>query len=75
MTLPSYLSDPDAILKEDSDKIEWRYSLPNYSAANLLFGTHKTTDHLSGSLEATVQNLVKNWEKGEDKNKPMNYRC
>jgi hypothetical protein len=64
MTLPSYLSDPDAVLKENSDKTKWRYGLPNYDAANRLFDTHKTTNHLAGSLEATVQNLIKNWEKG-----------
>ncbi len=62
--LPSYLSDPDAVLKDVSTDIKWRYGIPNYDKPNKLFQQHKTTNHSPGSLEDIVQNLVKNWEKG-----------
>jgi hypothetical protein len=63
-TLPSYLSDPDAVLKDLSTDIKWRNSLPNYDKANQLFQKHKSTNHKPGSIEDIVQNIVKNWEKG-----------
>jgi len=62
--LPSYVLDPDAVLKDISSDIKWRYSLPNYDKPNQLFQKHKSTNHTYGSLEDIVQNLVKNWEKG-----------
>ena len=62
--LPSYLTDPNAVIKGNCDHIKWRHSLPNYDKANLLFEKYKTTNHLHGSIEDIVQNLVKNWEKG-----------
>ena len=62
--LPSYLSDPNIVLNDVATDTKWRTSLPNYDKANKLFQQHKTTNHLPGSLEDIVQNLVKNWEKG-----------
>jgi hypothetical protein len=62
--LPSYLSDPNAVLKDVPSDVKWRDSLPNYDKPNQLFEQHKTTSHPPGSLEDIVQNLVKNWEKG-----------
>ena len=67
--LPSYLLDPNAVLKDESSDIKWRGSLPNYDKANQLFQNHKTANHPSGSLEDIVQNLVKNWEKGKSSNR------
>jgi len=64
MSLPSFCVDRDAVLKDPSNSIKWRYGIPNYTKANSLFEKHKTTDHQPGSLEFIVQNIVKNWEKG-----------
>jgi hypothetical protein len=63
-TLPPYLLDPDAVLKEMSSDMKWRNGLPNYDKANTLFQQQKSKNHPIGSLENLVQNLVKNWEKG-----------
>ncbi len=62
--LPSYLTDTNAVIKENCEDIKWRYSLTNYDKADLLFEKYKITNHQPGSIEHFVQNLVKNWEKG-----------
>jgi len=62
--LPSYVLDPNAVLKDVSVDIKWRNSLPNYDKANKLFENYKKSNHSPGSLEDIVQNLIKNWEKG-----------
>jgi hypothetical protein len=62
--LPPYAVDPDAVLKGQASNVLWRSDIPNYARAHALFNKFKTTDHKAGSLEAIVQNLVKNWEKG-----------
>lgn len=64
MTLPAYAQDQDAVLKNSSDDVQWRNGIPNYAKAQAFFEKYKTTNHQAGSLEAIVQNLVKNWEKG-----------
>jgi hypothetical protein len=64
MSLPSFCLDRDAVLKDQSGDIKWRNGIPNYSKANTLFDKHKSTDHQPGSLQFIVQNIVKNWEKG-----------
>jgi hypothetical protein len=64
MSLPSFCLDRDAVLKDQSSDIKWRNGIPNYSKANTLFDKHKSTDHQPGSLQFIVQNIVKNWEKG-----------
>lgn len=66
MSLPAYAQDPDAVLKNDSNDVKWRTGIPDYSKAHQLFAKHKTTNHKAGSLEDIVQNLVKNWEKGNE---------
>ena len=64
MSLPRFCLDKDAVLKDPSIDIKWRNGIPNYTKANLLFEKHKTTDHQPESLEFTVQNIIKHWEKG-----------
>jgi hypothetical protein len=64
MALPAYVSDSDAVLKNVSNDVKWRSGLPDYTKANTFFDKYKTTNHKAGSLEIIVQNLVKNWEKG-----------
>lgn len=64
MTLPSYCTDPDAVLKDHLNEIQWRSIRPDYSKANLLFHKCKRTNHPKDSVEYLVQSLVKNWEKG-----------
>lgn len=65
MSLPSFCLDQDAVLKDCPADMKWRNGLPNYKKVNALFDKHKTTTHPDGSLESIVQNIVKNWEKGE----------
>jgi hypothetical protein len=65
MSLPAYAQDQDAVLKNVSSDVQWRNGIPNYAKAKAFFTQYKTTDHKGGSLEEIVQNLVKNWEKGE----------
>ena len=64
MALPSFCLDRDAVLKDPPADTKWRHTVPDYTAANALFEKYKTTDHQPGSLQAIVQNIVKNWEKG-----------
>lgn len=64
MALPAYAVDQDAVLNGASKDVKWRHGLPNYSKTKILFDKQKTTNHKAGSLEDIVQNLVKNWEKG-----------
>ncbi|KAL4214542.1 hypothetical protein CU097_003970 [Rhizopus azygosporus] len=62
MTLPDFMTDPNAVLK-DKDH-QWRYGrVPDYSKVNKAFEEEKTMNHAEGSLEWLVSNLVKNWEK------------
>jgi hypothetical protein len=64
--LPSYATDCDAVLKDVPNDTQWRsHGVPNYTKVNMFFDKYKSTDHAPGSLEAIVQNVVKNWEKGE----------
>jgi len=46
----------------DDPKIVWRMGKPDYTAANYQFLKGKTQNHPAGSLEETVENLVKTWE-------------
>ncbi len=43
--LPSYLTDTNAVIKENCEHIKWRYSLPNYDKADILFEKYKITNH------------------------------
>jgi len=53
--------EPDRGDMEDPD-IEWRIEKPNYTKANYQYLKGKTQNHAEGSLEETVENLVKTWE-------------
>ncbi|KAK9791845.1 hypothetical protein WJX73_000514 [Symbiochloris irregularis] len=60
-TLPDFLTDPNAVLK---DSVDWRHGqVPDYSAANAKYASERTVLHSQDSLEQRVTCLVKNWEK------------
>ncbi|KAK9353693.1 hypothetical protein V1505DRAFT_353482 [Lipomyces doorenjongii] len=60
-TIPDYAGDPNAVLN-DTNAV-WRHGdPPNYSNTRKVFEETKRMSHESGSLEAIVQNIVKNWE-------------
>eukprot|EP00931_Biecheleriopsis_adriatica_P001819 TRINITY_DN10228_c0_g4_i1.p1 TRINITY_DN10228_c0_g4~~TRINITY_DN10228_c0_g4_i1.p1 ORF type:complete len:281 (+),score=35.57 TRINITY_DN10228_c0_g4_i1:53-844(+) len=40
----------------------WRFGKPNYARVNKTYFEHRTIEHESGSLEAVVSKIVKNWE-------------
>lgn len=46
----------------DDPKIQWREGKPDYRGADLVYYQGKTKNHPPGSLELTVENLVKKWE-------------
>ncbi|KAK9386011.1 hypothetical protein V1515DRAFT_197700 [Lipomyces mesembrius] len=59
--IPDYATDPNAVLN-DTDAT-WRHGAPpNYSNTRKVFEETKQMSHETGSLEAIVQNIVKNWE-------------
>ncbi|KAH0343265.1 hypothetical protein KCU83_g8959, partial [Aureobasidium melanogenum] len=59
--IPDYLADPDAVLKDTQSK--WRYGrAPDYSKTRKVYAETKQANHVAGSLESMVENLVKNWE-------------
>ncbi|KAK9321778.1 hypothetical protein V1517DRAFT_325361 [Lipomyces orientalis] len=59
--VPNFAIDPNAVLK-DTDAV-WRHGAPpDYSNTRKVFEESKQMSHESGSLEAIVQNIVKNWE-------------
>ncbi|KAF8855554.1 hypothetical protein BDZ45DRAFT_500285 [Acephala macrosclerotiorum] len=60
-SLPDYLLDPNATLKDDSAK--WRYGkAPDYTNTRKVYEATKTMSHEAASLPNLVENLVKNWE-------------
>ncbi|KEQ64591.1 uncharacterized protein M437DRAFT_14706, partial [Aureobasidium melanogenum CBS 110374] len=60
-SIPDYLADPDAVLKDTQSK--WRYGrAPDYSKTRKVYAETKQANHTAGSLESMVENLVKNWE-------------
>ncbi|KAK9243338.1 hypothetical protein V1506DRAFT_389941 [Lipomyces tetrasporus] len=59
--VPDFALDPNAVL-QDTDAA-WRHGAPpDYSNTRKVFEESKQMNHESGSLEAIVQNIVKNWE-------------
>ena len=50
------------ILYKISDSVTRYGSAPNYAVVNKAYFEGRTKIHSAGSLEAVVQNLVKNWE-------------
>ncbi|KAI1738242.1 hypothetical protein F4680DRAFT_450322 [Xylaria scruposa] len=61
VTLPDYMTDPNAVLKDVDAK--WRYNQPpDYSKTRKYYSETKSKNHAAGSLPQLVENLVKNWE-------------
>ncbi|KAL1633049.1 hypothetical protein SLS56_003120 [Neofusicoccum ribis] len=59
--LPDYLTDSDAVLKDQG--VKWRYGRPpDYSKTRKVYAETKQMNHETGSLIQLVENLVKNWE-------------
>ncbi|GME24158.1 hypothetical protein GTA08_BOTSDO07581 [Neofusicoccum parvum] len=59
--LPDYLTDSDAVLKDQG--VKWRYGRPpDYSKTRKVYAETKQMNHEAGSLIQLVENLVKNWE-------------
>jgi len=46
----------------DNPNIRWRAGKPDYTVTNLAYMLGKTKNHVAGSLEVTVENLIKTWE-------------
>lgn len=56
--LPLWVQDRDTVIAETADA-EWRYKLPpEYHRTNAFLKAESQYNHLEGSLEAIVQNLV-----------------
>lgn len=59
---PLWVQDRDTVITEESDA-EWRYETPpDYSRNNATLKQQSKFNHLEGSLEAIVQNLVRTFE-------------
>ncbi|WP_138497059.1 ester cyclase [Nostoc sp. PA-18-2419] len=60
--LPLWVQDRDRVIGESID-IEWRYQTPpDYSRSKENLAQESTCNHLEGTLEAIVQNLVRTFE-------------
>lgn len=60
--LPLWVQDRDTVIAQSTDS-EWRYQTPpDYSHSKEGFAKERTYNHVDGSLEAIVQNLVKTFE-------------
>jgi hypothetical protein len=60
--LPLWVQDRDTVIAESSDAL-WRYDAPpDYSRSNENLAKESTKNHLEGTLEAIVQNLVRTFE-------------
>jgi hypothetical protein len=60
--LPLWVQDRDQVIAESTD-VQWRYqTAPDYSRSNENLATESTRNHLKGTLEAIVQNLVRTFE-------------
>ncbi len=60
--LPLWVQDRDKVIAESTD-VQWRYqTAPDYSRSNENLATESTRNHLEGTLEAIVQNLVRTFE-------------
>jgi len=60
--LPLWVQDRDTVIANDAD-VQWRYETrPNYSHTNEFLKRESVCNHLEGSLEAIVQNLVRTFE-------------
>ncbi|WP_427157027.1 SnoaL-like polyketide cyclase [Aliinostoc sp. HNIBRCY26] len=60
--LPLWVQDRDSVIAE-STNVEWRYgTAPDYTRSKENLAKESTRNHLEGSLEAIVQNLVRTFE-------------
>ncbi len=60
--LPLWVQDREQVIAESIDT-QWRYQTPpDYSRSNENLAKESTYNHLAGSLEAIVQNLVRTFE-------------
>jgi hypothetical protein len=59
---PLWIQDRDTVIAHDAH-VEWRYQTPpDYSRTNEYLKRDSQCNHLEGSLEAIVQNLVRTFE-------------
>ncbi|BCL38519.1 SnoaL-like polyketide cyclase [Nostoc sp. MS1] len=59
---PIWIQDRDTVIAHDSN-VEWRYQEPpDYSRTNQYLKQQSKSNHIEGSLEAIVQNLVRAFE-------------
>lgn len=59
---PLWIQDRDTIIEQSADA-QWRYSTPpDYTRTNSFLKQESKYNHLEGSLEAVVQNLVRAFE-------------
>ncbi|HEY9708643.1 MAG TPA: ester cyclase [Oculatellaceae cyanobacterium] len=59
---PLWIQDRDTVIEKSADA-EWRYSSPpDYTRTNSFLQQESKYNHLEGSLEAVVQNLVRAFE-------------
>ncbi|MEJ1934384.1 SnoaL-like polyketide cyclase [Nostoc sp. NIES-2111] len=60
--LPLWVQDRDQVIAESTD-VQWRYQTPpDYSRSKENLAKESTRNHLEGTLEAIVQNLVRTFE-------------
>ncbi|MBD2445685.1 ester cyclase [Nostoc sp. FACHB-152] len=60
---PLWIQERDKVIAEAANNVEWRYHQPpDYSRTNETLRREKQYNHLEGSLEAIVQNLVRTFE-------------
>lgn len=60
--LPLWVQDRDRVIAESGD-VEWRYGTPpDYARSKENLAKESTRNHLEGTLEAIVQNLVRTFE-------------
>jgi hypothetical protein len=60
--LPLWVQDRDKVIAESTD-VEWRYQTPpDYSRSKENLAKESIRNHLEGTLEAIVQNLVRTFE-------------
>jgi hypothetical protein len=61
-SLPLWVQDRDKVIAESTD-VQWRYQTPpDYSRSKENLAKESTRNHLEGTLEAIVQNLVRTFE-------------
>lgn len=60
---PLWVQDRDTVIANSGADVEWRYqNPPDYSRNNENLSKEKKHNHIEGSLEALVQNLVRTFE-------------